>query len=101
MDMSEELAFQLIGIRVKTLEKPPYPGYSQDSLEGVEITEVRRDSYLANIGVLPGDIIRQIDDVAIKNSEDFKKTIVKYQAKKSLVVLLQRRDELYHITIRL
>ena len=101
MEKAKDLAFRLIGIKVKTLDRPPYLGYHRKPLEGVEITDIKRNSYLANIGVLPGDIIRQVDDVVIKNADDFEKTIVKYRSKKSLVMLLQRRDELYHITIRL
>ena len=101
MEKAKDLAFMLVGIKVKTLDRPPAWGYNQNPVEGVEITEVKRDSYLADRGVLPGDIIRQIDDIPIKNADDFEKTIVKYRSKKSLVVLLQRRDELYHITLRL
>jgi S1-C subfamily serine protease len=69
--------------------------------EGVLISELQRQSYLAAIGVRPGDIIRQIDEITVKNSKDFEKAIVKYRQKKSVVILLQREDQLYYITVKL
>jgi serine protease Do len=56
---------------------------------------------LANIGARPGDVIRQIDDSAITNKKEFKKAIVKYRQKSSLVILLQRGDQGYYITLKL
>jgi len=55
---------------------------------------------LARIGVLPGDVIRQIDEITINQLEDFKKAIVKYRLKKSLVILVQRGDQGYYITVK-
>jgi serine protease Do len=56
---------------------------------------------LARIGAEPGDVIRQIDDFTIQNSEDFKKAIVKFRGKNSMVLLLQRGDQGYYITVNL
>jgi len=75
LELVEELAFKLLGIKV--------------------------DDYLAHIGAEPGDVIRQIDDYTIQNTEDFKKAIVKFRQKKSLVLLLQRGDQGYYITLNL
>ena len=52
------------------------------------ISEINKKSHLAGIGVRPGDVIRKIDDYAIKNTEDFKKAIIKYRQKNSVVRLL-------------
>jgi S1-C subfamily serine protease len=65
------------------------------------ITEINRNSYLARIGARPGDVIRQMDELTIKNNNDFKKAIIKYRKKKSLVIVLQRKDQLYNITVKL
>jgi serine protease Do len=56
---------------------------------------------LARIGAEPGDVIRQIDDFTIQNAEDFKKAIVKFRGKNSMVLLLQRGDQGYYITVNL
>ncbi|MBU0698756.1 MAG: PDZ domain-containing protein, partial [Proteobacteria bacterium] len=68
--------------------------------EGVLITEIHRQSYLARIGVRPGDVIRKIDEITIKNVADFKKAVVKYRLKPSVVILLQRGRQLYNIGVK-
>ena len=87
------LAYQLLGIRVKNL--------SDLSQTGVEIDKLDPDSYLSRIGVTPGDIIRQIDDQTINNLEDFKKAIVKFRQKISIVILLVRGGRGYYISLTL
>jgi S1-C subfamily serine protease len=67
----------------------------------VVITGLDTRYYLARIGVRPGDIIRQMDEMEIKNTTDFKKAIVKYRKKSSVVILLQRGNQLYNITVKL
>jgi hypothetical protein len=65
------------------------------------ISRLRKKSYLARIGAEPGDVIRQIDDFTIQNLEDFKKAMAKFRRKSSLVLLLQRGDQGYYITVNL
>jgi serine protease Do len=105
MTKAMELAYTLMGIRVD--DKRPEKGASRgrgsanEDSEGVMILEILNSSYLARIGVRPGDIIRKIDDITIDTVEDFKKAVVRYQQKPSLVILLQRDNYLYHITVKL
>ena len=47
------------------------------------------------------DIIRQMGELPIADTEDYKKAIVKYRKKKSLIIVLQRQDQLYNITVKL
>jgi S1-C subfamily serine protease len=68
--------------------------------EGVVITAIRRRSHLSKIGAEPGDVIRKMDEMPITETKDFEKAIVKYRKKSSVVVLLQRGDQLYYITVR-
>ncbi|OQY60521.1 MAG: hypothetical protein B6245_01050 [Desulfobacteraceae bacterium 4572_88] len=86
------LGYDLLGIKV---------GDMRGGTEGVVISEIRPDSHLADIGVRPGDIIRQMDEMTIGNMDDFEKAIVKYRNKTSLVILLQRGERGYYITVRL
>jgi serine protease Do len=100
-ERAPDLALKLLGIRVqnpvvrKRQDRQPY------SSGGVVISEVSPSSYLARIGVKPGDIIHQLDDIGIGSVEEFNKAIVKYRRKASVVILLQRADQLYHITVEL
>ena len=101
VELAEDLAFRLIGIRVEDLTPKNRKRYQTTAREGVVISELDRHSYLAGIGAKPGDVIRQIDDTAIVNKDDFKKATIKYRQKNSVVVLLQRGDQGYYITIKL
>ena len=101
MELAEDLAFRLIGVRVEDLTSESRKRYQISARQGVVISELDSRSYLAGIGVRPGDVIRQIDDTAIENKDDFKKATVKYRQKSSVVVLLQRGEQGYYITIKL
>jgi serine protease Do len=101
MELALDLAKNILGVSVKNLSKKNRYIYKTYTQEGVVIAEINRHSYLAHIGARPGDVIRQMDELTIKNIDDFKKAIVKYRKKTSLVIVLQRQDQLYNITIKL
>jgi serine protease Do len=101
LELAQELAFKLLGIQVDDITKDARRKYRIATREGVWITKIKKKSYLAHIGAEPGDVIRQIDDYTIQNSEDFKKAIVKFRRKNSMVLLLQRGDQGYYITVNL
>jgi Do/DeqQ family serine protease len=101
MELAEDLAFRLMGIRVADLTQESRREYGTAARKGAVISEIDSRSQLAQIGARSGDVIRQIDDAAIENKEDFKKAIVKYRQKRSVVVLLQRGEQGYYITLKL
>jgi Do/DeqQ family serine protease len=100
-ELALDLAFDLLGISVENLSTKNRYIYKALAKQGVLISNVRRQSFLAHIGARPGDVIRQIDDIPIKNIKDFKQAIIKYRQKNSLVMVLQRGDQLYNITVKL
>jgi serine protease Do len=101
IELALDLANNILGITVKNLSKKNRYFYKTHTQEGVVITEINRNSYLARIGAKPGDVVRQMDELTIKNINDFKKAIVKYRKKRSLIIVLQRQDQLYNITVKL
>jgi Do/DeqQ family serine protease len=101
MEQAENLAFRTMGVRVDDITAKNRSSYRILSREGVVISEIARGSHLDRIGARPGDVIRQIDDITISNKEDFKKAIVKNRQKQSVVILLQRGDQGYYITVKL
>jgi S1-C subfamily serine protease len=101
LDRAKELAYRLLGVSVENLSSKNRFAYGTGEKEGVFISELQRQSYLAATGVRPGDIIRQIDEITVKTTKDFEKAIIKYRQKKSVVILLQREDQLYYITVKL
>jgi serine protease Do len=101
MEMAEDLALRLMGIRVEDLTSKNRRDYRISVRQGVVISEIDGRSDLAKIGARSGDVIRQIADAAIANKDDFKKAIVKYRQRRSVVILLQRGDQGYYITVKL
>ena len=99
-ELALALAKSLLGISVEPLSDENRKRFNTHTKEGVVISDLYRHSYLARIGVRPGDVIRQLDDMPIKNIDDFKKAIVKYRKKASLILALQRYDQLYNITVK-
>ncbi|MGE0085698.1 MAG: Do family serine endopeptidase [Desulfococcaceae bacterium] len=90
------LGYERLGVKVQNLS-----GGRQRGAEGALISEVRRDSYLARIGVRPGDIIRQMDEMPVRNTAEFEKAVLKYRNKSSVVILLQRGEQGYYITVKM
>ena len=100
-ELAIDLAYRLLGVAVEDLSPKNQRKYRTTAKEGAVISDVRSRSSLDQIGVQPGDIIRQIDEIAIKDVKDFKKAVVKYRKKSSVVLLLQRGNQLYYITVKL
>jgi len=96
-----DLAYDILGIRVKNLSKTNRDIYKIYAHEGVMISALNPQAYLARIGAEPGDVIRQVGEFTVKNTKDFKKAIIKYRKRKSLVIVLQRKDQIYNISVRL
>ena len=101
IEQADDLAFRLLGIKVKDLSAKNRRKYQTSAGKGVVISDIANSSYLARVGVRPGDVIRKIDDYDIANSEDFKKAVIKYRLKRSMVLLIQRGDQGYYITVNL
>ena len=101
LELADDLAFTLLGIKVEDLTKKKRKAYRIYAREGVVISKIKKNSYLANIGAQPGDVIRQIDDYTIQTSEDFKKAVIKSRRKNTIVLLLQRGEQGYYITVTL
>ena len=100
-ERAPELITRLLGISIKNLSVLNRQRHQISAKTGVIISEIDPNSQLAEIGVEVGDVIRQLDDQKIANTDDFTKAIIKSRHKKSLVVLVQRGGQGYYITVKL
>lgn len=100
-DLAFDLAQKLFGITVTDISRKNRRAFNLQTNEGVVITDLKRGSSLARIGVRPGDVIRQMDEMQIQNTDDFKKAVVKSRRKRSVVILVQRGEQGYYITVKL
>ena len=97
LDRALELASQRLGIKVTDLDEQSQLTYGIKTNTGVLIIEMSRGSHLDQLGVRPGDIIRQIDEAQVETLADFKAAIIKYRHKPSVVLLIQRHGNLYYV----
>ena len=100
-ELALDLAYNLLGVSIENLSTRNRYAYKVIAKQGVLISDLNRQSFLARIGARPGDVIRQIDEIPINNIKDFEGAIIKYRQKNSLVLVLQRGDQLYNITVKL
>lgn len=101
MGLADDLAKTLLGLEVEDLGQNRLNQNHSTTTSGVVITKIDRQSYLYSIGARPGDIIHQMDDYTIQDTKDFKKAVIKFRQKSSVVMLLQREGQLYYITVKL
>jgi S1-C subfamily serine protease len=101
IERADQLAWSLLGIKVEELTPQNRRDFRIMVREGVVISEVKGGAYLARIGARPGDVIRQINDTSIATREEFLKALVKSRQKSSLVLLIQRGEQGYYVTVTL
>ncbi len=101
IERADELAWSLLGIKVEELTPKIRRDFRITIREGVVVSEVKTGSYLARIGARTGDVIRQIDDTGVSSREEFRKALVKSRQKKSIVLLIQRGEQGYYVTVSL
>ncbi len=100
-EQAGDLAYKLLGVRVEDVSYINRFKNRIHAKKGVIIAKIGNHSYLSQIGVKPGDVIRQLDEITINNVKDFQKAIIKYRQKSSVVILLQRGHNMYYITVKL
>lgn len=101
IERADQLAWSLLGIKVEDLTPKNRRDFRIAAREGVLITEIRPGSQLARIGVKPGDLLRQIDESGIATHDEFRKVVVKVRQKPSLVLMIQRGEQGYYVTVSL
>jgi Do/DeqQ family serine protease len=103
LEKAPELAYERTGLKVEDIAAARRRfGHDRVRAEsGAVVAMVRKNSTLARSGVRPGDTIRQMDDLPIADPEDFYRAVVRYRQRDAVVLLLQRKNQRYYITIRM
>jgi Do/DeqQ family serine protease len=100
-EKAARLAQDLFGITVADITPALRKRYRLAVSSGVVITAVAPDTFLAQTGVEPGDVIRQVGDEPVKDRQDFEKALVKQRLQNAVVLLVQRGRQGYYITVEL
>jgi serine protease Do len=93
-ELALETVYRRLGIKVGEGRK----GNAQQR-SGVSVEEVKQDSEAARIGLKPGDLIAQVNEIAVTNLEEFKKAISQYHHLISLNLVVRRGPYAYSITL--
>jgi len=101
LEHADTLAWSLLGVKVEELTPKNRRDFRIAIRDGVVIAEIKEGSYLARIGARPGDVIRQLDDTGTSNREEFRKALIKSRHKNTLVLLIQRGEQGYYVTVSL
>jgi Do/DeqQ family serine protease len=97
LDYALDLVYQRLGIQVGNLDKKTRQRYG---LKGaVSIEKVRKDSEAGRIGLESGDLILQVNDIPVKNLEEFKKAISRFRHLPALTLLVRRGPYGYSLTL--
>lgn len=99
--LAEEWAYKSLGVRVREFSTVQRLRFNIPAKDGVMVTELRPGSYLDRIGARPGDVIRKINQVVVRTMGDFKRAVIKYRQKLSAVLLIQRGNQQYFVTVKI
>jgi serine protease Do len=88
-----------LGLRVQGIDDRALRQYRLSTRKGVVVTQVVRDSASGQIGLVPGDVIRQFNQNKIRNQEDFNKAILDAGNRDSALLLVQRGSNGYYVTL--
>ncbi|MDP7611304.1 MAG: Do family serine endopeptidase [Nitrospinaceae bacterium] len=88
-----------LGLNVSAIEKSLSRRYRLTTDQGVVVTGVTPSSAGGKIGIQPGDVIRQVNQARIKNEQDFKTAMVEAAGRESVLLLVQRGQNGYYVTL--
>ena len=97
--LADQLPELLLGVTATDVTGKHISRFGLRSNQGVLIIAARDDIGLGRIGARAGDVLHQINTVKLRRLDDLKKALVQYRHQTSVVVLLERERQLYHVTV--
>ena len=98
-DAAGEMAKQWLGVSVRDINWKQAKRYNIMARNGVVVTKVRQSSPSREVGILPGDIIRQMNESKIRNLKEFNTAILEAGKLGSVLLLVQRGRNSYYVTL--
>ncbi len=97
--LADQLPETLLGIISVDITRELASRFNLRSDQGVLVLDIQKDVGLGRIGARTGDVLHQINNVKLQEVEDLKKALVQYRHQSSVVILLERDHQLYHVTV--
>ena len=79
-----------LGLNVRGLSQDQADRLGLTENKGVIVTDVKPDSFAEDIGVVPGDVVVQINRQPVNNEEDFRKLTSQLKSGQDIVFLVHR-----------
>lgn len=98
-DAAGEMAKQWLGVSVKDINWKHAKQYNIMARNGVVVTKVRSNSPSREVGILPGDVILQMNESKIRNLIEFNTAILEAGKLSSVLLLVQRGRNGYYVTL--
>ncbi len=98
-DAAGEMAKQWLGVSVKDINWKHAKRYNIIARSGVVVMKVRPNGPSGGVGILPGDVIRQMNESKIRNMKEFNTAILEAGKLSSVLLLVQRGRNSYYVTL--
>lgn len=97
----EEVVDTWLGLHVVSLSSREAQSFNVESEYGVLVVEVEYYSPADDVAIQPGDVIKRIGDIEIKDMSDFEKAHSTYKKQKSPILFkLERGDMTIYVGVR-
>ena len=101
-ESEDKAADEWAGLRVEDLDSERARRFVEDPQEtGVLVVAVEPGSPAENAGIQPGDIIKEIGNSTIKDSDDYNSAVKKFHDKKAVAFLLKRGNQTLYVGLKL
>ncbi|MFH0925711.1 MAG: Do family serine endopeptidase [bacterium] len=100
IEKADELAWSWLGLKTKNIDNQSILKYKLYTEKGVLITKIRKDSSAAKVGISEGDVIRQLGSEPVITYNDFCKNLLMMMDKYRVLVLVQRGQYGYYVTLQ-
>ena len=95
----ENFTLNWLGLRIQRINDQTLRQFRLSTRKGVVVTEVIKNSASGQIGLIPGDVIRQFNQNKIRSEEDFNKAVLEAGNRDSALLLVQRGNNGYYVTL--
>jgi len=94
-----EFARDWLGLRVRNIDRKIVQRYRLSTQSGVVVVSVHPDGASGRVGIRTGDIVRQVNQAAVRNEKEYLQAITEAGKLSSVVLLVQRGRYGYYVTL--
>lgn len=96
-----EKLFDVLGLRVETLENADGKEMGVDSLDGIKVVDIKRGSSAYDNNIKRGDIITEVGKSIIKNKNDYKTELEAYSEGDTIMLRIVRNGSPLYVAFEI